>query len=171
MQHPVLENAQQTSATTSPNHSIENDNSSADDNHTHLHTTIAKSKLKILHEKSEKLNKFKKIFNTKYTSFSSPLSCSFIATGLLLAPGLSHSSATALFTCIVQVSLIEFGLCISPEKIVAFCSGKDTFARILEDEAADILSIVRNRLQDKPIFFSCDGANKAMYYMIKMISL
>ena len=70
----------------------------------------------------------------------------------------------------MQALLIEFGLCISPEKIVAACPGKDTFARILEDEAADILSIVRNRLQDKPIFFSCDGANKAMHHIIQMIS-
>ena len=170
MQHPVLENVQQTSATTSPNHSIENDNSSADDNYAHLHATITKSKLKILHEKSEKLNKFKKIVNTKYTSFSSPLSRSFIATGLSSAPGLSHSSATTLFACTVQALLIEFGLCISPEKIVAACPGKDAFARILEDEAADILSIVRNRLQDKPIFFSCNGANKATHHVIKMIS-
>ena len=56
------------------------------------------------------------------------------------------------------------------EKIVAACPGKDTFVRILEDEAADILSIVRYRQQDKPIFFSCDGANKAMHHVIKIIS-
>ena len=120
-----------------------------------------------MHEKSEILNKFKKIFNTKQISFSLHLSRSFIATSLLSTPGLSHSSTTILFTCTVQALLVKFSLYISPEKIVAACPGKDTFARILEDEAADILSIVRYRLKDKPIFCSCNGVNKAICHVIK----
>ena len=110
------------------------------------------------------------MFNAKQTSFSSPLSRSFIATGLSSTPGLSHSSVTALFACTVQALLIEVGFHVSLEKIVAAFPRKDTFARMPQDEAADVLSIVRNRVRNKPIFFSCDGANKDTHHVIKMMS-
>ena len=71
------------------------------------------------------------MFNTKQTSFSSPLPRSLIAAGLSSTPSLSHSSATTLFSYIVQSLLIEVGLTILPDKIVASCPGKDTFARML----------------------------------------
>ena len=41
---------------------------------------------------------------------------------------------------------------------------------MLKDEGVNVLAIVRNRMRNKPIFLSCDGANKDMHYFIKMIS-
>ena len=134
LHHPALENAQESLESTSPNHDIDDDNSSVDNIHAHLCMTIAKLKLKILQEKSKIANKLKKMFKTKQTSFSSPLSRSFIATCLSSTPGLSHSSATALFAYIVQSLIIEVGLNVSPDEIVAACPGKDTFAQMLQDE-------------------------------------
>ena len=37
-------------------------------------------------------------------------------------------------------------------------------------EGIDILSLIRYRIADKPLFFSCNGANKNIYHVIKIIS-
>ena len=41
---------------------------------------------------------------------------------------------------------------------------------MLIDEGADALSLTRHQIKGKPAFFSCDGANKSIYHVVKMTS-
>ena len=38
------------------------------------------------------------------------------------------------------------------------------------DEGIGMLSLTRHKIIDKPFLFSCDGTNKGMHHVIKMIS-
>ena len=108
--------------------------------------------------------------NTKRTALPSPLARSMIATWVSSCHALSNTSAATILLCVIQAFLCEVGIDAPIEKVVAACSGKDAFQSTFHDEAVDILSLMRRRMTDTPLFFSCDGANKSAHHAIKMFS-
>jgi len=157
----------------SSENSTENDSSNdrSTETDSSLFVSVSKSKIGKMERKCEVYDRIKEFFkhNTR-TSFKSPLARSIIATGLSSSPALSNTSATTMFACTIQAFLCEIGLKIPIEKVVAACPSKDTFQAMVHEEGIDVLSLMRHRIADKPLFFSCDGANKNIHHVIKMIS-
>ena len=115
-------------------------------------------------------DKLKSQFKTKKrTTFAKPQSRSFIAAGLSQAPVLLRNSASMLFCCLTNALLVEIGLDVSPENVSAYCPNKDGLYDMMDEEASKTLAIIRQRMNDAKLFFSCDGANKkAFHHVIKV---
>ena len=66
--------------------------------------------------------------------------------------------------------LVEVGLDIAPYKIAASCPFKDSFATMLDEEAIKTLAIIRDRTKRCKKLFFCNGANKFMHHVVKIVS-
>ena len=59
----------------------------------------------------------------------------------------------------------------TPEKFSACCPNDDSVSAMIDDEAAKMLAIVRQRMSNAKLFFVCDGANKkGLYHVVKVVS-
>ena len=125
-------------------------NSSSESNESSLYASVSKSKYKRLENKSKIADKLMHQFkNHTRTAFDSPLARSFIATGLANCPTLSSSSASCLFSCIVNALLIEVGVNVDPSKVAGNCPSRSTLNNISSENAANILVLIRQRIKEK----------------------
>ena len=104
------------------------------------------------------------------TKFKSSLSCSLIATEFSSCPGLSRASTTTMLVCTVQDFLVELGIDVLIEKVVASSPGEYTFNKISQEEGLDALALMRRRMIDKTSFLLCDCASKGIHYATKIVS-
>ena len=59
----------------------------------------------------------------------------------------------------------------TPENVAAYCPNKDDVSAMIDDEAAKMLEIVRQRMNNDKLFFACNGANKkGLYHAVKVVS-
>jgi hypothetical protein len=146
-------------------------NSVASNQNSYLYESVSKTKMSNYIQKARIVDRMRSKFkNCTRTAYTKPESRAFIATGLSHCPALSSNSAAVLFSCVINAFLTEIGVNIDPEKVAASCPGKDTLCSMLDDEGINILAIIRTRMAGKKKFFSCDGANKGIHHVVKVIS-
>ena len=59
----------------------------------------------------------------------------------------------------------------TPENVAACCPNKDGISAMIDDEAAKMLAIVRQQMNNAKLFFACDGTNKkGLHHVVKVVS-
>ena len=75
-----------------------------------------------------------------------------------------------LFSCLLNAFLVEIGVNTPASNVTGCCPGRKTLASIIDEEAVNSLSIIRESMKGCEIFFSCDGANEGMHHALKATS-
>ena len=134
---------------------------------TPLWTETSKTKLARLQKDAATLKKLKEILNGNCNVLKKTESKRLISSAFANAPRLSNQSAPVAFACELKAFLVEAGVTVSNEKVVAITPSHSLLPSFLDEHSAELLAVLRKRVKSKKIYGNFDGANKGVHHMIK----